>query len=153
MAAATVAVILDRLHAINQLLGGVYKSTRYFPPSLDSAKLPLLCAIPGQNARSWNHTNQRLNTRDYLIMCFVGEFLQGLPTQTAQTNAETLMPLIEALYDQRNRLQLAAGDSGLDNINSADLRTDSGIIDYQGTGMAAIIYTLTVVSERTVSLL
>lgn len=153
MADATPAVILDRLHAINQTIGGNVKSTRYFPQSLDGAKLPLLCAIPGQNARSSNHTNQKVSTRDYLLLGFVGDFLQGLPTQTAQANAEALIPLVENCYDPRNRLQLAAGDPGLDNINSAELRLDSGIIDYQGTGMAAVIWTLTITSQRTVSLL
>lgn len=153
MTDATPAVILDRIHAINQTIGGNVKSARYFPESLDSPKLPLLCAIPGQNARSSNHTNQKFSTRDYLILGFVGDFMQGLPTQTAQTNAEALIPLVEACYDQRNRLQLAAGDPGLDNINSADLRLDSGIIDYANSGIATVIWTLTVVSQRTVTLL
>jgi hypothetical protein len=77
-APVTVSLILDRLHAINGLLGSPYKTRRYFPNTVQTAQMPLLVPVFGANQRSSTNSNYKRNTRNYTLVGFVGEFMQGL---------------------------------------------------------------------------
>ena len=150
---ATVTVILDRIHAINQLLTAPYKAARYFPQNLDSARLPLLVPVFGANQRSGNSQDQRINRRSFTIIGFCGSFTQGLPTESAQKIAEQMVTDVENLYDARNRLQLNGSNDAPDFIVHSDYDADTGLIQYPGTEYAAVLFTLNVESDRLVTVL
>lgn len=141
----TVAAACDRFYAINQTISGVH-AERYFPQNFDSAKWPLVTVVPGNNTRRSISSNQRENLRDYLLIGIVGDFSAGLPTKTAQANAEALINLVETTYDPLNTLQLSG--VGLASVIDVLYRGDTGIIQYPGTNLAAVIFTFAVKSQR-----
>lgn len=143
----TVAAICDRFYAINLTISGVH-ARRYFPENIEtnSAAFPLLTVVPGSNTRRSSASNMRENLRDYLLIGIVGNFSAGLPTQSAQTNAEALINSIEVKYDPLNTLQL--NGVGLASVLEVLYRGDSGIIQYPGTNLAAVIFTFSVKSQR-----
>lgn len=144
MATATVPDILDRIHAINQTITGV-KARRYFD-NTDSAKLPLLVAYPRRViARERLYEWQVRITREFVIVAILGSFMQGIPTESAQKLAESLVESIEDAYGTRDRLQLN-GDT-LVNLYRADLGADTGIIEREGD-LAVIEFPLNVIYDR-----
>ena len=143
---ATVTVILDRIHEINQLLTG-YTAKRYFPQAFDTALMPMLIPTFGANQRSKPSEDTRVNKRTFAIIGVCGQFMQGTPTESAQKIAEQMVTDIEELYDARNRLQLDGNDAP-DFINHFDYDADTGLTVYPNTDLAVVLFTTTVESDR-----
>jgi hypothetical protein len=145
VAGITVSEILDRIYAINQTIPGC-TAHRYYPTNFDRAKLPLIVALPSQAQHSHRTEYHHIKQRDFLLVCIVGSFLDGLPTESAQREAERLISVIEEIYSAREGLELNQGY--LNFVTSAELRTDTGIINYEGTGKAAVLPVLNVTYHR-----
>lgn len=135
---------LDRIHTINDSISGL-RSSRYFPTNLDTARLPLATCVPSAARYNGGRGEARRNiVRDYRLIVWVGSFTMGLPTQSAQEAAEALFPLIREAYHERPRLEYY--DSGVINTEYAELTEDTGITEWPGTTLAAIVFTLSVTS-------
>jgi hypothetical protein len=152
MATATMTTILDRVIAIVDLMADVH-TTRYWPRSLDTAKLPLLTAYPQTGARSSASAQEHRIRRTVLLAAFVGEFNRGIPTESTLRAAETLFAAVEDAFYPRSRLQLPGDPNGtiLDGMVSAALGDDSGI--YDDGGLARINFPLYVTYDSVVELL
>lgn len=152
MANATVTLVLDRIHAINGTHITGVKSSRYHPGNADSARLPLMTAYFGQRTTPAGvAVDNRHDTRVYDLVCIVGTFLGGLPSETAQRNAETVVERIIDAYATRPRLELN-GNTALDGVVRATIGNDSGLeaLDLGGNVLyAALRFPLTVTTRKT----
>lgn len=144
MAEANVVSICDRLHLLHQQnLSGVTAS-RYWPQNTDTARLPLIVPVPREATRRRVAEGIKEVTRTFGLVCLVGKWEGGIPTQSAQSLAEGLMEAIEDVYDGRDRLQVtAANPQRFDNLDSAQLADDVGITDRDG--LAVLEFSLVVV--------
>ena len=127
MANATVTLIGDRLYAINAAISGV-KARRYFPEDYtQSAMHPLLIALPGAMTPSYDNVgaNDDQHTQTFEIILLVKAFLAGIPTQSAQTDAETLMDTVYDTY--RARPLLEHGGAALDGVIQTRMSGHGGI--------------------------
>lgn len=140
MADANVADICTRLYDIHKTESRI-TAARYFPTNPGRLRLPVVWALPSAAQRSNQGTGIRRVQRNFLIQCWVGDFLEGIATETAERNAEDLIPVIENLYDF-NRRRLEMNHQPLDIVVSAELAGDTGIIDR--FGKAVVVFTLDV---------
>ena len=140
MAEATITLILDRLHSINGSLSGI-TSKRYFPQNIgtDAAAWPLVTVVPSAAQHTYPSVSRRMTQRDFLLFALVGNFMGGLPTQTAIANAETVIETILSGYEIRPQLQY--NDTGLANIERVRIVSDTGLIP-EGDGLATVTFTL-----------
>jgi hypothetical protein len=123
----TVTQIADRLEAINATIGGV-RARRTFPPRLDSAMLPVLVALPGHSERDEARLGAGYDrqTRAFRLVLIAGAWMSGLPTESAQRKAETLIDAVQAAYLARPRLELDGVP--LDGVLRVTFDSDSGIV-------------------------
>ncbi len=122
----SVPAIMDRIHAINGTISGV-KARRTFPQHLDAAALPLLVCLPGRSTRNPARigAGQDEQTRVFRLLLVVEAWMAGIPTESAQRKAESLIEAVAAAYLTRPRLELD-GDP-LDGVTRVTLSEDSGI--------------------------
>lgn len=125
----SVTAIMDRLHAINGTISGV-KARRTFPQHLNAAALPLLVCLPGRSTRNSGrlgagHDEQ---TRVFRLLLVVEAWMAGIPTESAQRKAESLIDAVTAAYLARPRLELE-GDP-LNGVTRVTLGEDSGIVAF-----------------------
>lgn len=143
-------VIGDRLHAIHGTMSGLH-ARRYMPGNYsDSALHPLAIPFPGQATYSRLYESMERVSRTWTLAFFVGAMLAGIPTESAQKNAEVLIRNIREAYGQRDRLQLSAGDP-LDFVISAQLQSDTGI--YEVEGLARVDFPILIIYDRDLTLL
>lgn len=146
---ASVATILDRLHAINERLTGVH-AYRYWLQDEDTAKMPRIIPLPREATRLRRTETQRQITRRFILDVACGHMNQGIPVQSAQERYEAVSDALDAAYDPRDRLQLDDVDDVLIGVISAQLGDDTGLIDREGVAVAQ--FDLNVVYIRTVTL-
>ncbi len=125
----SVTAIMDRLHAINGTISGV-KARRTFPQHLNAAALPLLVCLPGRSTRNSGrlgagHDEQ---TRVFRLLLVVEAWMAGIPTESAQRKAESLIDAVTAAYLARPRLELDGVP--LDGVTRVTLGEDSGIVAF-----------------------
>lgn len=125
----SVTTIMDRLYAINGTIAGV-KARRTFPQHLDAAALPLLVCVPGRSTRNTGRigAGQDEQTRVFRLLLVVEAWMAGMPTESAQRKAESLIDAVGAAYLGRPRLELN-GDP-LEGVTRVTLGEDSGIIAF-----------------------
>lgn len=125
----TVASIADRIYAINGTISGV-KARRTFPQHIDAASLPLLICLPGRSERNTARTGAGRDeqTRTFRLILIVESWAAGIPTESAQKRAESLIDTVAAAYLARPRLELDGAP--LDGVTRVTLGGDSGIIAY-----------------------
>jgi len=144
---ATVTTVQDRICAINQTISDV-NAERYFPENPDSARMPLLTCLPGRNVNQKGRgTNSNLGTREYRLLLIVEAWMAGIPTESAQADAETLIDAIEDAYLCRPRLELNGGDP-LDGVTAVTLGGDSGLIPF-GELWVAVEWPLSITTRKT----
>lgn len=132
--------ICDRIHAINRTEPKI-NAVRYFPTSLSRVQLPLVVALPGA-ATYGNSGTQLIDvTRNFLLQCAVGDWNEGILTETAQKHSEDLLSIIREMYGFR-RLRLDLDRQPLPGVNKSILLGDGGIINI--AGKATIVFTLEV---------
>lgn len=143
----TVTVIADRIYAINGTISGV-KARRTFPQHLDAAALPLLVCLPGRSSRETERigAGRDEQTRVFRLMLVVEAWLAGIPTESAQKRAESLIDVVQAAYLARPRLELDG--EPLDGVTRVTLDEDSGIIAFGER--AAVEFPLTVTYVKTI---
>lgn len=139
----------DRIYAINQTITGV-NTRRYFPQN--GAELaPILVATPGRVTQTERlYEGFRRITRQWNLTAIVWNMTAGLPTESAQARAETLIESVEDAYDVRDRLQL--NNDTPTYIYRALLGDDSGIV-VRDDGLAVIEFPLLVTYNRAVTLI
>ncbi len=125
----SVSTIADRIYAINGTISGV-KARRTFPQHIDGAALPLLVCLPGRSTRNTARVGAGRDeqTRVFRLILVVESWLAGIPTESAQKRAESLIDTLAAAYLARPRLELD-GDP-LDGVTRVTLGEDSGIIAF-----------------------
>lgn len=141
MTQATVVLVGDRLHAINQLLsvsGYITNARRYFPTSFDTARLPLLVPLALRQDISVPQAGGGIfnGVRTWEIRLYAGEWMMGVPSESAQKIAEACIDPLIALYVARPRLEL--DHAPLDGVQMVTLQTDSGITSDE-TGTLALV--------------
>ena len=143
----SVEAIMDRLHAINGTISGV-KARRTFPQHLDAAALPLLVCLPGRSTRNSGRigAGQDEQTRVFRLLLVVEAWMAGIPTESAQRKAETLIDAVTAAYLARPRLELDG--ALLDGVTRVTLGEDSGIIAFGER--AAVEFPLTITYVKTI---
>lgn len=130
--------ICQRLYEIN-LTEPRINAVRYFPNSLTRERLPLVVALPGSANYSYPATHMIDVRRNFNLQCVVGDWNEGILTETAQMHAEVLMGVIRDLY-AFNRTRLELNRKPLSGVNGAALRTDVGIISV--ANKATLVFTL-----------
>lgn len=143
MAHATVSLIGDRLHAINQLLsvsGYAIKSRRYFPNEINTGIMPLLVPMWGRQgiAVPTAGAAQFQGGRLWEIRLYAGDWMMGYPSESAQKAAEAIVDPLIALYVARPRLALADGGNELDGVLLVEMQEDSGLTSDE-TGTIALV--------------
>jgi len=143
----TVTSIADRIHAINGTISGV-KARRTFPQHIDAASLPLLVCLPGRSERSTARigAGRDEQTRLFRLILIVDSWQAGIPTESAQKRAESLIDAVAAAYLARPRLELDGVP--LDGVTRVTLGGDSGIIAYGDR--AAVEFPLAVTYVNTI---
>lgn len=137
----SVTAIADRIYAINGTISGV-KARRTFPQHLDSAGMPLLVCLPGRSTRNTARigAGRDEQTRVFRLLLLVESWMAGIPTESAQKRAESLIDAVAAAYLARPRLELDG--QPLDGVTRVALGEDSGIIALMGK--AAVEFPLTI---------
>lgn len=129
MANATVTLIGDRIYAINQTISGV-NSSRYFPQNFaDSGLHPLLVGVPGAFTREPNLPFlEDGGDRVWSLVLIVEAWMAGIPSETAQRDAEALIETVRDAYLSRPLLRLNGAD--LDGVIRSEIGDDTGIIPF-----------------------
>lgn len=144
MAMATVPLIGNRLHAINQLLtvsGYTIHTRRYFPAEITYAMLPLLVPTWGGQGISVPQAGagQFSGGRVWSIVLYAGEWMMGYPSESAQAAAEAVIDPLIALYVARPLLELdGVTPYRLDGVSQVELQEDSGLTS-DATGAFAVV--------------
>lgn len=133
--------ICERLYDINKTEPRITAS-RYFPTNLSRLRLPVVVALPGSATYDYPATHLIDVARNFQLQCAVGDWNQGLLTETAQAHAEALLGIMRELYGF-NRRRLELDRQPLPGVVRSALRSDTGIIDV--SGMATLVFTLEVV--------
>ncbi len=143
----SVTAIMDRIHAINGTITGV-KARRTFPQQFDAAALPLLVCLPGRSTRATGRigAGQDEQTRVFRLLLVVEAWMAGIPTETAQRKAESLIDAVSSAYLARPRLEL--NGAPLDGVTRVMLGEDSGIIAFGER--AAVEFPLMVTYVKTI---
>lgn len=150
---ASVADVLDRLHAINGGLTGI-QPLRYFPAD-PTGFMPCIVPIFGtatHTAETYGVENVR-TSRTYLLILYIRPLTQGVPGKTAQTDSEALIDEVIFSYWQRPRLEYGTPPLPLDGImEDVRITQDSGLVSERaGEGnVATVRFTLTVETEQTI---
>jgi hypothetical protein len=152
MAFATITLIGDRLHAINQTITGT-KTRRYFPQNYhDSALHPLLYFTWGQALHQVPEAGSQVyfGERGWELVLLVGAWEQGLPTESMSVLAETLTERIIDAYITRPKLELVG--ASLDGVERAKLQTDTGLVPFaEDITLACVRFPLEISSRKTFS--
>ena len=143
MAMATVPLIGDRLHAVNQLLsvsGYTIHTRRYFPTEITTGLLPMLVPTWGRQGISVPDAGggQFQGARLWEIRLYAGQWMMGYPSESAQKAAEAIIDPLIALYVRRPRLELQAGGDALDGVLLVEMQEDSGLVSDE-TGTIALV--------------
>lgn len=150
MANATVTLVLDRIHAINETISGV-KAKRYFPQNINNTAIyPFVVPMVGRMTTRSRVSGAQFEhvTREYSLLLVVEAWMAGIPTESASTDAETLIESITNAYIQRPRLELAA-QQPLDGVKEIHLGEDSGITALdQGLLVAVVRWSLLVTTIK-----
>ena len=141
MAMATVKLIGDRLHAINQLLtvsGYTVHSRRYYPTEITTNIMPLLVPTWGRQSISVPDAGggQFQGGRLWEIELYAGQWMMGYPSESAQKAAEAIVDLLVALYAERPRLEI--DHAPLDGVSLVEMQEDSGLVS-DLTGAFAVV--------------
>lgn len=146
----TVTLIQDRLYAINQTIADV-NARRTFPQEIAPAMLPLLVTLPGRSTRQSTRVGfgDDEQTRTFRLIVVVEAWMAGIPTESAQLLAETLMDTIQDEYLSRPRLELAG--EALADVTRVVLGDDSGIIPFS-TKFAAVEFPLAVTYLKSIQM-
>jgi hypothetical protein len=138
-----VTAIADRIYAINGTISGV-KAQRTFPQRFDM--LPLLVCLPGRSTRDSARigAGRDEQTRVFRLLLVVEAWMAGIPTESAQKRAESLIDTVTAAYLARPRLELDGAP--LDGVTRVSVGGDSGIIAF--AGRAAVEFPLTITYIR-----
>jgi hypothetical protein len=141
--------VADRLHAIHGTMVGV-TAERYFPERIDTAMLPLITAMAGRRTFAQGAARVEHSVRLWTLMLICGAWIAGLPTATAQANAESLIDVVTDAYRSRPRLELV-GMSPLGGVVRARLLDDGGIesLENGANGLAVVRWTLEVTTHVT----
>lgn len=152
MTSATVSNIQTRIYAIAATVTGL-NQRRYWPPSFDSAMLPLFVSLVGPATRTALNMNasQFVYERQFSLLVAVATLNQGLPSESAQTAAEAIIESVEDAFLTRTRLQLSA--NVLDGMKMASLGSDGGIVAREDIppGLLVVEFPLTVTYHRAVT--
>lgn len=150
---ASVADVLDRMHAINQTLTNL-NAVRYWP-QVTTGKTPLIVPVFGaaqHEGVTYGVENVR-TTRNYLLILYIRPFTQGVPTKTAQMDSEALIDDILFAYWRRPRLESGTPPTPLAGIME-DIRItqDSGLVAERADegGLATVRFTVAVETEQTI---
>lgn len=139
MATATVPLIGDRLHAINQLLtvsGYTVSARRYFPTNFDA--VPLLVPLWGRQSTSVPQAGAGIfnGERQWELRLYCGDWMMGVPSESAQKIAEACIDPLIALYVARPRLEL--DHAPLDGVQLVVMQEDAGLTSDE-TGTLALL--------------
>lgn len=143
MAMATVKLIGDRLHAINQLLtvsGYTIHTRRYYPTEITTNLMPLLVPTWGRQAIAVPDAGagQFQGARLWEIELYAGQWMMGYPSESAQKAAEAIVDPLIALYAARPRLELNSATHALDGVLLTEMQEDSGLVS-DPTGTFAVV--------------
>ena len=141
MASATVPLIGDRLHAINQLLtvsGYNLSARRYFPTNLDTGIMPLLVPVWLRQTISVPQAGASIfsGERQWEVRLYCGDWMMGIPSESAQKIAEACIDPLIALYVARPRLEL--NHAPLDGVQIVVMQEDAGLTSDE-TGTLALL--------------
>ena len=141
MASATVPLIGDRLYAINQLLtvsGYNLSARRYSPTNLDSGMMPLLVPVWLRQSISVPQAGASIfsGERQWDIRLYCGDWMMGVPSESAQKVAEACIDPLVALYVARPRLEL--NHAPLDGVQIVVVQEDAGLTSDE-TGTLALL--------------
>lgn len=161
----TVTEIGDRLHALNKVFVAKYNETakrkmttrRTWPQNYSNSTLhPFLVPLPME----WNEAGRfpqagagaGHQTRVWTLLCILGAFEMGIPTESAQTEGENLLQVLPAYYAPN--LKLVLNGEGLVGLVKAEMVGGSGISRLErDSGLSSIkfpihITTLEAIPER-----
>jgi hypothetical protein len=116
-------------------------ASRYWPTDLSRLRLPVVVAVPSQAVYQKPSTTQIEIARIFAIHACAGDWNQGMPTESAQRNAEDLFVVMRDLYGFA-RLRLELDHHALEGVIKAELKTDVGLVDR--SGKATLIFNLEV---------
>lgn len=133
-----VKLVGDRLHALNELFAKTYNKTavrklvtrRYWPQNFYAGALhPFIVPMPMEDVVAGRFpqggASALHNTQTWTLLLVIGEFELGIPTDTAQAEAELLMGRLRVWWASRGGLALDG--SRLKGLVKAEILRSTGI--------------------------
>lgn len=163
---ATIATIRDRIAAQQTLFftennGGAGKVYRLIPRQIPNANLPawMTATTDATYQRNIRGAESAQETRDFLMRFFSGNYALGEEGKT-EADAEAWIEPIQTFWGKRPRMELAAANTALNDIEQSYLTGDAGIrpVPYPTSGsdnatFCVIEFRLRTIFERQISYL